>query len=302
MKRQERQLDGAIYAESTALLKRAQEVTRKNEIGVQETVWRPKLEYPQLPYLVGVFSDMHYGSIRSDYDLMNQNLDTVESTPNTGMVTNGDMVDVFNVVRKWATGTYEDPLPPELQTYALLDRLASLDQSGKLGVVSYGNHEDALGDAGYEWFEVFGKKFKKAKVMPTGGKVDIKVGKQSYEVGMTHRYWGYSKINPLNVCRNFLFYEHPDADVILLAHSHQSAMGTFEYAGKDRLFILGGTYKTDDRWSRKMGFGGRGGRPGYSFMLSGDKHHVQGFPYMEDAQQVMLDKIYRAEAQAKGEA
>jgi len=247
--------------------------------------------------MVADFSDMHYGSVRSDYDLMEKNLDTVEDTPNFKMVTNGDMADVFNVIGKWATGTYENPLPPELQTYALLDRLVALDKKKKIGAFSYGNHEDGMYGSGYEWFNVFGDKFKNAAVFPTGGRLNIKVGKQDYQIGMTHRYWGYSKINPLNVCRNFLFYEHPEADIILMAHSHQSAMGTFEYAGKDRLFILGGTYKTDDSYARKQGFGGRGGRPGYSFALDPKEHRVEGFAYMENAQQYILDKIYRVETE-----
>lgn len=223
----------------------------------------------------------------------------IEDTPNSGLVTNGDSMDGFNVIRKWATGTYENPLMPELQTYALLDRLVQLDKKKKIGAISYGNHEDALFDAGYSWFNLFGEKFKNANILPTGGKLNINVGKEKYEVGMTHRYWGYSKINPLNVCRNYLFYEHPDADVILLAHSHQRAMGTFEYGGKDRLFILGGTYKLDDEYARKMGYGGRGGTPGLSFTLSPDKHKVQGYNYLEDAQRSMLDKIYKEENERK---
>ena len=70
-----------------------QEVLRKADVGQDEAIWDIKSEYPMLPVAISCMTDTHWGSTRVNNSLLNQHLDLIESTPNFGMVTNGDHID-----------------------------------------------------------------------------------------------------------------------------------------------------------------------------------------------------------------
>lgn len=285
-----------IYNEATELLQRHQTFSRETLIGKDTGVWRPKLEYPTLPFAVGLFTDTHYGSIYTDYDLLNEHFRIVEDTPNYGMVTNGDDIDNFIAMGKSATGVYEDPLPPQLQNIAYLDKLQALVKSGKLGCMSYGNHNDFGYITGLDWFETFARDFsKKIPIFTAGGDLTIKVGKQNYDMAITHRYWGASKLNPTNANKRFMEHEYPEADIIFLGHTHQSELDTFERAGVEKIAAIGGTYKKGEPWPRQQGIGRRSGHPGLTVMLYPNEHKMVGFKHTEDAQQFMLALIHEQE-------
>jgi hypothetical protein len=290
-----------IYDEATELLRRAQRFNRETLVGVDKADWRPKLEYPNLPFAVGLFTDIHYGSIYTNYDLLDQHLGIVEDTPNFGMVTNGDDVDNFIVAGKAATGTYEDPLPPQLQTVALIDKLGHLAKIGKLGAMSYGNHNNFTFITGYDWLETWSRQLgKKIPIFTAGGELIVHVGKEKYDLAMSHKYWGVSKLNPTNANKRFLEYEYPDADISFLAHTHQSEMNIFERGGKERIAAIGGTYKEGEPWPRQQGIGRRAGQPGLTVLLWPNEHKMMGFKHSVDAQQFMLALIYREETTKSG--
>lgn len=289
-----------LYHEATELLMRAREFTLKTEIGVREATFIPQPEYPNLPIAFLHMTDPHYGSIWTDYELLDQAFKFVEDTPNTFMITNGDDVDNFNVIGKWATGTYENPLPPELQSRAYMERLEAIDKAGKLAVMSYGNHNEFGNLTGYDWFENFAKNLN-APVFTSGGYLHVVTGsaKEHYGIALTHRYWGTSKLNPTNAGKRFWEHEYPSADVVLLGHTHQSELLHWERGGKDRIISIGGTYKQEDRFARKMGIGGRGGQPGHVVMFWPNEHRMAGFKEFEVAQQFLTGMIFQEEAKTQ---
>jgi predicted phosphodiesterase len=250
-----------LYDRATEALKRAQEVCKEASIGVSEAVWTPETTYPDKPLAVLLATDIHYGSIHTDYDLLDKHLNIVENTPNFSMISNGDNVDNFNVTGKWATGVYENPLSPQFQTKAFLDRLKRIDAQGRLGVMSFGNHDNFMANSGYDWLETFAQGMK-ASIFTSGGLLHILYGKQHYEIALTHKYWGVSKLNPTNSVKRFLDFEYSQADVVFLGHTHQSELITFERGGHEVIGCIGGTYKLDDTYARQNGIGGRAGHPG----------------------------------------
>lgn len=277
------QMPGYIYQEATALLKRAQSFDRENEIGVTEATWRPQLKYPGHPFGIFLATDIHYGSINTDYDAIDHHLGIVETTPNMTMVTNGDHVDNFNVTGKWATGVYENPLPPQLQTRAFLDRFKQLSLKGKVGVMSFGNHDDFGDVTGYDWFNTYARDLG-IPIFTSGGFLHILHGKEHYGLALTHKYWGTSKLNPTNATKRFWEHEYPQADIVFLGHTHQSEMLLWERGGKELIAVIGGTFKSEDDFARKRGIGGRSGRPGYTVVLYPQDHKMLGFKHIEDAQ------------------
>lgn len=286
----ERQSEHPYFDEATELLQRAQKTFKSGLIGVTEATYKPHLKWKDRPFGLLLATDMHYGSIKTDYARLGRCLDIIENTPNMGMVSNGDDVDVFTAVGKWATGTYENPLPPQLQTLAMLERLKVLDDKNKIGAMSYGNHNDGISPVGYDWLESFCREFK-APVFPSGGLLNVDLVGAQYKLAMWHRHWGTSKLNPGNAVRRFLQWEYPDADIGFLGHTHQSNMEHMEIGGKERLGFIGGTFKLlGDDFARKLGIGGRSGQPEWCVLLWPDRKLMLGVKGVEVARKIILSK------------
>jgi len=271
-----------LYNESTDLLKEAQKLGREHSMDDKEATWEVKLDKPDMPLGILMATDIHYGSIRTNYELLDRHLTLVENTPNLTLITNGDHVDNFNITGKWATGVFEDPLPPQIQTKAFIEKIKHLDSMDKLGVMSFGNHEDMMGATGYDWFESFAQGMK-AAVFKTGGFLHILVGEQHYGLALTHRYWGTSKLNPTNAAKRFWEHEYPQAEIVFLGHTHQSEVLTWERGGRERIAVIGGTYKEDDEFARKHGIGGRSGMPGITILLYPHEHRMVALKDIEVA-------------------
>jgi predicted phosphodiesterase len=272
----------SLFDHAIDIFQHAQHFESEYHPGVTEAIWNVHPENPYKPIRLLMGTDFHYGNIQTDYDLMRKHLDIVERTPNTYLITNGDHVDNFNTAGTWATGVYENPLPPQAQMKAFIERMERLDEKGKIGVMSFGNHDNFVDITGYDWLESFADHLQ-APLFSSGGLLHIMVGTERYDLALTHQYWGMSKLNPTNMCKRFMEHEYPDADIVFLGHTHQSEILTFERGGKERIGLIGGTYKLEDKWARTRGIGGRGGQPGMAVLLYQRERHMTAFKHIEDS-------------------
>jgi hypothetical protein len=270
-----------LFDETTDLLQRAQHLKKEMSAEQDEGVWYPDIDTTK-PFAVLFATDIHYGSLRTDYDLLKKHLDIVENTPNFGMITNGDEIDNFTVLGKWASGAYENPLMPQDQALAFLEKLKMLDDKGKIGAISFGNHNNMMFAAGYDFYDTFLRDYK-ANIFPSGGFLHLVIGDQHYGIAMSHTYWGRSKLNPTNAAKRFWEYEYPQADVAFLGHTHQSEVLSWERGGRERIAVIGGTYKLDDTYAKKLGIGGRGGSPGITLVFNPKEHEMVPFKHIEQA-------------------
>ncbi len=428
-----------IFDEATEFLQHAQRLEGRFEVGVKEATFHPLPEYPKAPIAIWHATDIHYGSIRTNYDLLQRHLRILEETPNFYVLFNGDDVDNFNIINASATGVYEDPLMPQRQTQAWMAKIEELGKRGKIGVMSFGNHNNMMLKAGYDWLESFARNLR-VNVFTSGGLLHLLHGEQHYPIAITHMYWGNclggstrllvktphdgiievylkdivrvygnpdgtmkedvflvgkdgnwvkikrwqkrktrhtrhikfrdglelicsdnhrflledgrlveaknlaagdvvakksgvdlpkqsetiwntevqkirvsspatlydievegelfcltngaithnSKLNPTNMGKRFWEHEYPEAEIILLGHTHQSELLHWERGGKERFISIGGTYKTDDRWARQHGLGSRSGCPGHAIVLFPNEHRFIGFKRMEDARDFLV--------------
>ena len=256
------------------------------KVGQEEATWIVPSEKDK-PIVLCLIADPHFGSVRANAQLFREHLDIVESTPNMYAAFNGDDVDNFNATGKWASGMFENPTPPQLISRALAQKYKELDDKGKIGVLGFGNHNDFGFNGGQDWYESFLGRFK-CPIFTTGGLLHITCGSQKYDMAMTHKYWGTSKLNPTNVCKRFLNFEHPDADIVFLAHTHQSEGLQFENGGKDRIAVIGGTYKDCDDFARKHGIGGRAGSPGWAVGLYPNERKMVLFRDLYEARKFLV--------------
>jgi len=271
--------------EADELLQKVSDFRKKFEIGQTEATWIAPMEYPTLPIAVLFATDIHWGSIHSKVDLLNRHLSIVEETPNFGMISNGDDVDNFNAV-VLATGMTENPLPPQIQSRVIVEKVKKLDEKNKVGVMSHGNHNNFGFVAGQEWEDSFLAEMK-CPVFTRGGQLHTMVQGQEYTIGMNHTYWGKSKLNPTNSPKRMLEYEFPGADIVFTGHTHQHSYEVFERGHKQVIAVVGGTYKDPDPWASKMGIGMRAGSPGMTALLWPDERKMEMVNDIETAKVIM---------------
>lgn len=274
----------------TNYLQEGRELLKDFEIGQREATFLPQPEHPELPIVIALMSDIHYGSVGANYELLRRHLDIIEHTPNMFLATNGDEVDNFNAVFH-ATGMTENPLPPQIQSRAIAGELLRLDRMGKVAVFSQGNHNRAGFLGGQDWYDSFLGSMQ-APVFTSGGILNIGYDQQLYRMVINHTYWGRSKLNVTNAAKRLMEYEAGgDADIAWVGHTHQSSYEHLERGRKDILAIVSGTYKVDDPWAAQNGIGGRGQQPGICVMLWGNQRRMQAFKDIEVAQEFMNSMV-----------
>jgi predicted phosphodiesterase len=261
-------------------------------VGQETATWIPKMDYPDRPMLFLFLTDVHYTSIRSRHDLLNHYLDTVKAVPNMFMVTGGDDVDNFNItLGPAASGVYEDPIEPGIQSLAWQKKIGELDHKDKVGFMVFGNHTDWNYKTGSDWYDTFMGGLN-CPILTSGGLVRVQFHHGAkYQIAATHRYWGSSKLNPTNTCKRYLEHEYPDADIVLLGHTHQSEVLHFERGGKERIGIIGGTLKQVDDYARKHGIGGRAGHPGHCIALWPNKQEMVPYKNFDRAVEEHLRRL-----------
>jgi len=265
-------------------IKDLQNLVKSAEIVQEEARVNVPLDYPDLPALVWFPSDMHIGSDKTDYDLLEKHINLTIKTPNTFAVFVGDDVD-FGI---WGSLQFEAALPPYMQGFTIRDLVRELGGENErkkplvLARVT-GNHTDWMFSVTGENWESIWYEETKAPVFPGVGKLELNVGEEKYEVVLAHMYWGRSKLNPTNACKRLIEHEYPNADVAVIGHDHISEVLEFYRGGKKRVAIRSGTYKLTDYYARKHGISLRGQRGGIGCLFYSAKHEIVPFLKLEDA-------------------
>jgi len=269
--------DFKVMQDTQAQIKEA-EVTQK-----EATVNVP-LDIKDLPCLVWIPSDKHIGSAQTDYQLLKDHTELVINTPNAFEISIGD--DVDNGI--WGGLAFEQVLPPQMQGFMIKDLAEEMNgRNDRKKCITLarctGNHTDWGFDKTGESWESIWYGSSDAPIFAGMGLVRLHVGDQEYQVAISHRYWGQSKLNPTNACKRFLEYEYTEADCALIGHDHVAEILEFYRNGKRRIAAKTGTYKMEDQWARKQGISGRGQRGGMAILFWPDEHRMQPFLKLEDA-------------------
>jgi predicted phosphodiesterase len=273
-----------------SFIREAQAINQEASVGQKEATWIDFGEYPELPTMFLYATDIHYPNC--DLDLLEEHLQIVEDTPNMSLVGGGDYVDNFSP-KVIPQGMLGDAISPQLQAQAFMERLLQLDRKGKIGALSWGNHEDFIGAAGYDFYQTWMADFQ-APILDQGGIINWMVnGGQMYRIALSHKHWGSSKLNITNASKRQMMYTHGGTDISLTGHTHMSAAESFYHAGEQRVAIVGGTYKQNDSFGLKNF--GKPGMPGYVVAAYPDRKHIEVFNDPRIAQMWMLNQILTLE-------
>ena len=270
-----------------------QRVLKEAFIGQEEATVAPNLEYPDLPMLLAVMTDAHIFASGTDHELLKKHLDIVISQPNVSMLDCGDFVDMGI----WGTLVFEQILPPYMQGFTMKDLARELDE--KMIAIIGGNHNDWMKVSGTGFYDAFLRRAK-CPIMPAGGMIHLDLRGQTYDIATKHTHWGRSKLNATNAPKRFIQWGYPEADCSILGHSHQAAMEQFYMGGKNRLAVVGGTYKTNDQWAKRKGIASHPERGGLGILFYPNERKMIPFLQMEDGLEYLNTLIELSNLTAKG--
>jgi hypothetical protein len=148
-----------------------------------EGTWKVNPEYSELPIAITWMCDIHFGSLGTDYEIFQQDLNTIINTPNMYLMTGGDEIDNFNV-SKHPAGIWDDGVSPEDQIIAWCDILDELNDKEKIVAVVWGNHTEFSQDAGINPFNLFAEHLSCPIFMDGGGVLNVIIGQQVYRLGL----------------------------------------------------------------------------------------------------------------------
>lgn len=197
-------------------------------------------------------ADWHVGNLHTLIDRLQHDLQLIESDDRLFVAFGGDAIEGFSGA--FAAGVEDQSLTVTIQRRIVdyfFDRIKA-----RILLICIGCHETwAQTAAGYDFMAYLKEKNPSMKYLGSGGRYKLRLRGGELTGVLRHRGRGYSYLNPLHPCLREVREFNQDADIVVIGHSHEMAVGLIPVAGKIRYMCRPGTYKITDRYSNKHGFG-----------------------------------------------
>ncbi len=205
-------------------LKRIQEETRSitTEVFSFEAVRKKVKEGTKIVLL----SDVHIGSIFTDYSVLSDVIEFILTNDDVRVIINGDLID--NFTKKLAfIGVEEQIVSPSTQREIFVGLLESL--APKIIAFNVGNHEEF---SDLDYIRLYKRQHPNVTFFLNRGKLELEVGERVWNVALIHKSRYNSTINPVHTGMRELQLKYPDADVIIMGHTHENAIARVPYCGR----------------------------------------------------------------------
>mgnify|MGYP001599690782 CR=1 FL=1 len=273
----------ADWREAVEIMDRVTEYWKEHYPFKQEAIITPQAEYSNKPHLIYFDSDWHLGAIGFAGGRFKEDIELLEKTPNSFLITNGDDIDI---------GMFKDlahlqALPKFSQAMALVDLAEELTfrnpRQRQIWLAAVGgNHTFTVFERSGMLYEGFLRNTNLV-LFPGLGKIHLKIGGEEYKIAMAHKHTGRSKLNVTLASKRLMEYYWPDADVSITGHYHEKAWEKLRRGDKERLAIALGTRRTEEQLfelSRGYGNPSEGGLP---VVFWPDQHKFMAFDLLQDA-------------------
>lgn len=224
-------------------------------------------------------SDLHIGSIASDYDSFLRYTNLILDTPNLYIALLGDLCDNFVNFRNMLA-VHQQILSPEQQDEFIEDWINEIKH--KVLFATWGNHEEL--EEKNTGRNIIKRVLKHNVIYMNGiGTAEININdKAKYKFAVTHKTRYNSSFNITHGLKQLARKDIPDADVYIAGDTHVPAMETAFERGTVQTFIKLGTLKVDDGYGKRyFSYSTSDAMP--CAVLSADSKHVTSFWTIEEA-------------------
>lgn len=198
--------------------------------------------------------DWHLGLEYTDYEYIESLCELIRDTPNLYTFAIGDLID--NSMNAYAPKGSTDLVDKDKQM-KMVEYLLDMIKD-KLLILFSGNHE--LRSFKTDHFKI-GKYLAERYAKDYGeygGTFNLIMNDRVVEVYARHRCRGHSQYNPLHGLVRLPIYQQGkrarNSDILVSAHKHDSAVGQYEVAGKQRHMIMGGCPIVFDDYAESVGY------------------------------------------------
>lgn len=205
--------------------------------------------------LIVIASDLHIGHPHSAYREIERAFKTIGEHDNIYLIGLGDLID--NSGNTHAPQGAENILDKNAQL-SIIEYLFELLRDDSILRMYVGNHEIRSWKSDHfridKWLALnYG-----SSVGYFSEPFIIEIGGEQFNFFLRHKATGSSQFNPLHSCVRAVLFDNAkharDADVIVTAHSHESAVGSWVVGGKMRYMIATDCMVEHDAYAEQVGY------------------------------------------------
>lgn len=204
------------------------------------------------PIAITCLSDLHVGSRYTNYEALKRDIRIIGSHPDIFVMKGGDWSDKFMTNFKDAGASQGALLSPSQQLRMVKSLMKRLH--GRILAAIGGNHDimdEKLSAISTESFIHSDVPFPYLK---EGGTVNISFGDAKYQIAWKHHFKFNSSMNKFNSHHRLREMNCPNADVVVLEHTHDPGMEEISLQDADTprsvINIRTGAYKEGDAFSK----------------------------------------------------
>ncbi len=204
-----------------------------------------------------IFSDFHLENKNTDLEQLRDDFNTVKDTPNFFAGFNGDLIDNFTA-GPHPEGVLESILPPKEARMLAGKLFEALNQKEKKMLWMVLGCHDAW-DKDHSDYDLPQHIARKLGIyyLGAGGDINLKVNDIVYYIHSRHKYRGSSGlVNGTACCKKIVNELDSKFDIVAVSHNHIAEIKSEFFLGKQRCWIRTGSYKREDRYSKRMGYRG----------------------------------------------
>jgi hypothetical protein len=200
------------------------------------------------PVLLLPFSDQHIGGRGVTYKEFRRLTEEILATTDLYVALLGDLVEWAIKLRSVAE-VCAQIFGPDKQLQFAEDWFQEIKH--KVAFATWDNHEGERSE------KQVGLSLLKYALAPSVvffdgiGHADVRVGAQSYLMAATHKFRGYSYMNPCHAGQRYMRFQGVDREIAMMGDIHQPAFMHYYDGPKERLSLVAGTLNIDSLYAAR---------------------------------------------------
>lgn len=200
------------------------------------------------PALLLPFSDQHIGNRGTLYSEFRRMTEEILETPDLYVALIGDLLE-FAIKLRSVAEVCAQIFGPDKQLQFAEDWFKEV--SPKVAFVTWDNHEGERSEkqAGLSFLKYI---FAKKVVFFDGiGHADVHVGEQTYKLAASHKFRGYSYMNPCHAGQRYMRFQGVDREIAMMGDIHTPAFLHYYDGPKERLSLVAGALNVDSMYANR---------------------------------------------------
>jgi hypothetical protein len=200
------------------------------------------------PIAIMCLSDMHIGSVATDYDLFIKLTDLILNTPGLYVAIVGDEVEWACRLRSVAE-VCAQVLDPSLQLEFIEQWLDEILH--KVLFSTWSNHSTDRSEQMIGTCPVKNILAKKAPFFSGIGHAEILVGKEIYWMAVSHRFKGVTQTDSTAGCKRYMRVEWTQAEIAMQGDCHRAGVSVYNEGSRNLVAISSGALNVNSSYAAR---------------------------------------------------